>query len=250
MFKIGLELEFYLTKEQKKISDDSIIDLFIKNLTIKLQENDVKIIEVKKEQGIGQIEVTTIAKTNIKNIINDGNLIKKYSKDVARSLFLEANFEARPFLDDCPSALQINITLLEKNNNLFQGNKDNESKILLNIIAAILNLSKDNLSYFSNKERFDINYNKKLFSKGKYTAPVNLSWGYDNRSCAIRITGKEENRRLEFRLCDADINIENAINKLIEMAQYGILNKENPLKPIYGNAFDDNIILNSKVIKL
>ncbi len=246
MFKIGLELEFYLTKERKQIDNTEIVNYFTKKLAEKLVKEQIKILSVKKEQGAGQIEITTIPSTDISSITSEIDLIKKYSIEIAKKESLEVNFKPRPFLDDCPSALQINLTFLKESSNnsdiinLFDRNNGDESEILLNIIATILSLSKDNLQYFSNKERFDLDYNKKLFLKRKYTAPVNLSWGYDNRSCAIRVTGKKQDRRLEFRLCDADINIENAINKLIEIANYGILNKVEALKPIYGNAFDDN----------
>ena len=88
-------------------------------------------------------------------------------------------------------------------------------------------------------QRFDLKRNKELFKKGKYTAPVNLSWGYDNRTCAIRIIGKNQNRRLEFRIPDSNCDIKKATTKFLEMVYKGINSNTKPTPPIYGNAFDN-----------
>ena len=89
------------------------------------------------------------------------------------------------------------------------------------------------------KRRFDYDLNYQLFKNKKYTSPINISWGYDNRTTAIRIPKSEnENRRIEFRVPPANINPDIVILKVLEAIKYGIENRLNPPEPIYGNAFD------------
>ena len=37
-------------------------------------------------------------------------------------------------------------------------------------------------------------------------APTAVAWGHDNRTCAVRVVGHGESRRLELRLPGADVN--------------------------------------------
>ncbi len=241
---IGLELEFYLTKNSNQINDHSLVETFIKKLKDKVKRQKINLLDIQKEQGEGQIEIKTLPTQNINLLCLELELIKTISKDLAKKYDLEINLDPTPFKDDCSNALQINLTLLnEYNKNLFDKNNNKESRILLNIISKLLSLTNKNIDYFTdskaNYSRFNLKRNKELFSKGKYTSPVNLSWGYDNRSCAIRVVGKNINRRLEYRIADADINVKKAIGKFLEMVKYDIDNDLKAPKEIYGNAFDE-----------
>jgi len=246
-YQIGIELEFYLTKNQQQIVDQKLVEDFIAKLDLKIRKSGIDLLKIEPEQGLGQIEIKTKPEKDLEKLIFDLEKVKVITKELAIQISLEADFSPTPFYDDCSSALQINLTVLDKNNqNLFAKNNENESTILLNSIAALLKLTPENLHFFTNLKgqnlRFDLVRNQKLFLKGKYPAPVNLSWGYDNRSCAIRVVGKAENRRLEYRIPDADINVKKALIKFLEIVNYGTMqNLKVPLQilgPIYGNAFD------------
>lgn len=239
--KIGIELEFYLTQNHQQISDQSLIYDFISKLKSNIKDHQINLLDIEKEQGLGQIEVKTLPREDLYFLSQELILVKKIILDFALKNKFEACFEPTPFFHDCSNALQINLTMNNANNsNLFVKNKDEESLILLNSIAGLLELSLKNIEYFTNKKdmlRFDIERNKALFKNKKYTSPVNLSWGYDNRSCAIRIVGKEQNRRLEFRISDANCDVKLALLKFLEMVDFGIENKLVAPEPIYGNAF-------------
>lgn len=245
--QIGIEIEFYLTQENQQISDQNLIQDFILELSNELKNNKIDILEVEKEQGLGQIEVKTNIYKNIDDLCSNIKLVKVISQDLALRRSLKTDFSPTPFIADCSNALQINFSLLDdQKNNLFLKNANQESKFLLNSIAGLIKNTPKNINYFiKNKndlKRFDLLRNRELFKKGKYTSPVNLSWGYDNRSCAIRVVGKENQRRLEFRIADANIEIAPAICKFLEMVKDAIDNNSSPIKPIYGNAFDDQYL--------
>ena len=239
---IGLELEFYLLKEGNKIlGSNQLIDKFLFEFANQLN------FKIEKEQGDGQVEVKTLPSSNIKSIVHDVILIKKITNEISAKLGIEANFSAQPFRDDCGSALQVNLSLWNKNDqNLFAKNNDCESNFLLNSIAGMLEFTSEILPIAASKKedflRYDLDLNLNLFKKKKYTAPVNISWGYDNRTCLIRVPKsiKPEDRRIEYRLASADSNVELLINLLLKAVKFGIDNNLNPMQPIYGNAFDKN----------
>jgi glutamine synthetase len=236
---IGIEWEFYLLQNNKSLSDKQL-QIFRQNLLNK----NINILEIAREQGNGQIEIKFPPYSNIPNLCQDFIQIKKYIREIALEMSLEADFSAQKYLNDCGSSLQINLTLLNhKKENLFHGSSNDESKILLYTINGILNnIPKFLDNYISSKEdliRFDRKLNIKLHKSGKYTAPINISWGYDNRTAAIRIVGKDNNRRLEFRVPSSNSYIIKVIESLLESVFLGIKTKTIPQNPDYGNLFDN-----------
>jgi glutamine synthetase len=236
---IGIEWEFYLLQNNKSLSDKQL-QIFRQNLLNK----NINILEIAREQGNGQIEIKFPPYSNIPNLCQDFIQIKKYIREIALEMSLEADFSAQKYLNDCGSSLQINLTLLNhKKGNLFHGSSNDESKILLYTINGILNnIPKFLDNYISSKEdliRFDRKLNIKLHKSGKYTAPINISWGYDNRTAAIRIIGKDNNRRLEFRVPSSNSYIIKVIESLLESVFLGIKTTTIPQNPDYGNLFDN-----------
>lgn len=53
-------------------------------------------------------------------------------------------------------------------------------------------------------------------------APVNYTWGYDNRTCAVRVAGRREHTRLEVRLAGAHANPYLALAAILASIFHGI----------------------------
>jgi glutamine synthetase len=93
--------------------------------------------------------------------------------------------------------------------------------------------------------RFNLDLNRNLHKNKKYTAPVNISWGYNNRTALIRIptTKNPSQRRLEFRLAASNADIYLTISFFLLIILDALDNKATPISPnfgpIYGNAFDE-----------
>lgn len=68
-------------------------------------------------------------------------------------------------------------------------------------------------------------------------APVNYSWGRDNRTCSVRAVGRGDNSRLEVRLPGADANPYLALAAVLAAARHGLDHKTTPPRPCIGNAF-------------
>jgi glutamine synthetase len=228
--KIGCELEFFLLdKNNNKIFDNDIIDEFCKT------------IKAKREQGEGQIEIATNFTNDLLNLANEIENIKNKIHYFAHQINCVACFESKPFIDDCGSALQFNISLHdEKNFNIFDDNliEHCASGLLDSSHFMMLILAPKSHDY----QRFDLDLNRKLFQLKKYTAPVNLSFGGDNRSCAIRVcksTDLPNSKRLEYRIASADADIYLSLSAILNALAFGLSQKKNNYSTIYGNAFDD-----------
>jgi glutamine synthetase len=68
-------------------------------------------------------------------------------------------------------------------------------------------------------------------------APLNASWGIENRTCAIRaIPGSAKSTRLEYRQTAADINPYIAMATTLAAGLWGIQQGKEPPAPVEGDA--------------
>ena len=75
-----------------------------------------------------------------------------------------------------------------------------------------------------------------------YWAPTDATWGYENRTCALRVIGgSEKSQRVEYRIAAADINPYIALAAAIGSGLWGIENRIEPTAPITGNAYDKTL---------
>lgn len=75
-----------------------------------------------------------------------------------------------------------------------------------------------------------------------YWAPTSATWGYENRTCALRVIGgSPHSQRVEYRIAAADINPYLALSCAIGSGLYGIEHKIEPTAPITGNAYTAKI---------
>ncbi|MDB5693951.1 MAG: glutamine synthetase [Alphaproteobacteria bacterium] len=71
-----------------------------------------------------------------------------------------------------------------------------------------------------------------------FWAPTSATWGYENRTCALRVIGgSEKTQRVECRVGAADINPYIALAAAIGSGLWGMENRIEPDAPIEGNAY-------------
>jgi len=72
-----------------------------------------------------------------------------------------------------------------------------------------------------------------------FWAPTAASWGFENRTCALRVIGgSEKSQRVEYRVGAADINPYLALAAAIGSGLWGIENRIEPDEAISGNAYE------------
>lgn len=246
--KIGCELEFFLLEKNSSTpANQDLVNEFIFEITNELKKNFSLIYKVEKEQGASQIEIKTVFTSDLSRLCAELENSKNVIKDFAEQKNLIASFAAQPFLDDCGSALQFNISLHNQSDeNLFQS----DQKILSDVASALLQKTNSMMIFLAPKAedyaRFSDKINRNLFKQGKFTAPVNLSFGNDNRTCAIRIPviKKDEaelnhGKRLEYRIAAAGADPTISISALLLAISLGIKNQKSDFEQIFGNAFDE-----------
>ncbi len=75
-----------------------------------------------------------------------------------------------------------------------------------------------------------------------FWAPTSASWGYENRTCALRVIGgSQQSQRVEYRIGAADINPYIALAAAIGSGLWGIEHRIEPDAPIAGNAYEQPI---------
>lgn len=70
-------------------------------------------------------------------------------------------------------------------------------------------------------------------------APIQASWGIENRTCALRaIPGSAKSQRVEYRIAAADINPYIALAAAIGSGLWGVEHRIEPTPPVLRNAYD------------
>jgi glutamine synthetase len=242
--KIGCELEFFLLKNcGKEPANKAERAWFIEQLASKLGEKFPLIFKIEEEQGASQIEIKTAFTSDLARLGEELEKAKNFAKNLALEKNFIASFAAQPFPEDCGNALQFNISLHDvSQKNLFES----DEKFLSKIAAGLLASTNSMMIFLAAEEedylRFSLETNRDLFKRGKFTAPVNLSFGNDNRTCAIRVPRKSNKsnygKRLEYRVAAANAEPFLAISAILLSLIWGIKKEQPELPQIHGNAFD------------
>ena len=188
----------------------------------------VELEAVHTEAGPGLLELNIAARHGLQ-AADDAAFVKFAVKDVAASLGLSASFLAKTMPLEEGSSGHIHLSLWRDEENAFALTDPGSEipPIKASAIAGILN----HLPAASLLLNPTVNSYKRLVPG--YFAPVNISWGYENRTASVRaIRGTHPDRsRLECRRPGADANPYLALAALVASAEIGIRQKSEPPSP-------------------
>jgi glutamine synthetase len=161
-------------------------------------------------------------------------MFKRAVKGVARRHGLQATFMAKPYPDQAGSGLHLHLSLLDQaGRNVFDGGKEPASPALLHAIGGVLDLMPESMALLCP------NVNSYRRFKPNIFTPVRRSWGYENRSVALRVPlGDGAARRIEHRIAGADANPYLVLATLLAGVHRGLTQKVDPGPPFQGNAGD------------
>jgi glutamine synthetase len=163
-------------------------------------------------------------------------MMKRVIKEVARLHDLVASFMPKPFEDDAGNGLHIHCSVLnQQGENIFDDGSEAGTFELRSAIGGCLQHMADSFAIFAPS------YNAyRRFRKGSH-APVTPSWGYENRTVAVRVpAGSNRARRLEHRVAGADANPYLAIAVILAAALDGIERGLAPGPPVSGDGYRDD----------
>ncbi len=159
--------------------------------------------------------------------------MKRLIKGVAAKHGLIASFMAKPFEDEAGNGMHVHCSLLdEQGNNIFNDGSELGTDLLRHAIGGCLRYMPDSVAIFAPT------YNAyRRFQPGCH-APTFPSWGYENRTVAIRVpAGNNAARRLEHRVAGADANPYLLFAVLLSAMLEGIKQNLDPGEPITGDGY-------------
>ncbi|MBN0045436.1 glutamine synthetase [Streptomyces actuosus] len=129
--------------------------------------------------------------------------------------------------------IHLSLADAEGNNAMARGGEDpgGMSELMRHFLAGQLVALRD----FSLLYAPGINSYKR-FQRGSF-APTAVAWGYDNRTCALRVVGHGRSLRFENRVPGGDVNPHLAVAGMVAAGLHGIEQKLELPEPCAGNAY-------------
>jgi len=203
------------------------IDPFISALRPALEDLGVELTAVHTEAAPGLVELNLAARPALQ-AADDAAYTKFAVKELARSMGMQASFLAKSAPGEEGSSGHVHISAWRDGSNAFA-----EDATMHAAIAGVL----EHLPAASLLLNPTINSYKRLVPG--WFAPTNVSWGVENRSCAVRAitSARPELCRLECRRPGADANPYLALAAVALGAADGLRRGATPPPPVVGDAY-------------
>lgn len=185
------------------------------------------------EVGRGQVEINLLHGDALA-LADQTFLFKRIAKEAAYRHGLECTFMAKPIADDAGSAMHIHQSLVDGSTgkNAFSLADGRAAPIFGHYIGGLQR-------YLPEAVLLLAPYVNSLRRLAPYTAaPINVEWGYDNRTCGLRVPhGGPEARRVENRLPGVDANPYLAIAVTLACGLLGMQQEIQPTAPLTESAY-------------
>ncbi len=191
------------------------------------------------ESGAGQLEVNFEHKDALSRA-DHVFLFKRSMREAALRHGIYATFLAKPMENEPGSAMHIHQSLLDADGeNVFAGDKAGQhSETFSHYLAGLQKYVPMAMPFFAP----NVNSYRRL-AIGQ-VAPINVQWGYDNRTCGLRVPmDSRENTRVESRFAGSDANPYLAMAATLACGYLGMVEKLLPTEPISGSAQDKGYAL-------
>jgi len=250
--KVGLESEFVLYEGIEKqslavgyrglqpVADQNLdyaldhppaLTDFVEQLEGALRGAGAPVESVKPESGGGQLEVTFPYGAALEAC--DAYTVYRHAvRHVAQRRSLRPSFMAAP-QTGVGSGLHLHLSLEADGLNRFAASPD-KKKLTETMQRAIAGLISGMPYLAPLYAPFPNSYKRYV----PYSfAPTRFTWGHDNRSCAVRITGHGAGRHLEVRLPGADANPYLALAAALAAIHHGLTDRPELPPPTEGDAY-------------
>ena len=161
-------------------------------------------------------------------------LFKRTLRQAALKHDIYATFMAKPMQSEPGSSMHIHQSVysLETGRNLFAGETESYSELFLNHIAGLQRFMPAAMPLFAP----NVNSYRRL--RRHSDAPINVQWGWENRTVGLRVPESgPAARRVENRVAGADANPYLAIAASLACGWLGMSEGLQPTEPIKGSAY-------------
>ena len=207
---------------------------FVSQLVPALEGLGIDLSAVHTEAGPGLLELNLGPRRGLR-AADDAALVKFAVKELAASMGLRASFLAKTAPGEEGSSGHVHLSCWDGETNAFAA--PDAADPMPSVFGAAIAGVVEHLPAASLLLNPNVNSYKRLVPG--WFAPINATWGYENRSCAVRAirSDRPELWRFECRRPGADANPYLALAAVAASAADGIRNKAEPPQPIEGDAY-------------
>lgn len=222
------------------LGDIGRYEQFVASLVPALEALGVGVAAVHTEAAPGLLELNLTASRGIAGA-DDAALSRFAVKEVATRLGLRANFMAKPAEGEEGSSGHVHVSCWSDGRNAFAHEGANDAALAEPLCSAIAGVL-EHLAGASLLLNPTINSYKRLVPG--WFAPINRSWGIENRSTAVRViqSTMPDLCRIECRRPGADANPYLALAALVASMHDGISRASAPPPPVVGDAYADQTL--------
>ncbi len=208
---------------------------FIAELVPALEALGVELAAVHTEAGPGLLELNLAPRRGLQ-AADDAALVKFGVKGLASSMGLRASFLAKTVPGEEGSSGHVHLSCWTGETNAFAA--PNAADPVPPPFGAAIAGVLEHLPAASLLMNPTVNSYKRLVPG--WFAPINATWGYENRSCAVRAirSSRPDLWRFECRRPGADANPYLALAVLVASATEGIRLMTEPPPPVEGDAYE------------
>lgn len=185
------------------------------------------------EYAPGQFEINLLHRADAMAACDDAILLKRTIKAIAQQQGKLASFMAKPFAEQAGSGLHLHVSVLDaQGRNLFDGTPEAPADALLHAVAGLQQAAASSLLLFAPHANSYRRFVPNAF------VPLNDSWGFNNRTVALRIPHSDaRNTRIEHRIAGADANPYLVTAAVLAGLLDGLIAQQPPGPATSGNAY-------------
>ena len=207
-------------------------DPFFLELSTFCKQHQLGVETLIHEAGAGQMEIN-FTHGDALELADRVFLFKRAVRETALRHGIFGTFMAKPMETEPGSAMHIHQSILDAatGNNIFSDKKGEPSPLFFNYIAGLERYTAAATLLFAPH----VNSYRRL--SRFMSAPTNVHWGYDNRTCGFRIPNSTPtNRRVENRVPGVDVNPYLAMAATLACGYLGMVGGLTPSAPTEGSA--------------
>ena len=198
------------------------------------EDQDIEIDTLIHEDGPAQMEINLLH-GNALDLADQAFMFKRTAREAALRHKMYCTFMAKPHAKEPGSAMHIHQSVIDRKTrkNIFSTADGKPTPLFFSHIAglqkylpAAMPLLAPNVNSYRRMTRLQV-------------APINVQWGYDNRTAGLRVPFSDsDSRRVENRLSGADANPYLAIAASLACGYLGMTEGLTPTEPVAGSAHD------------
>jgi glutamine synthetase len=184
------------------------------------------------ETGAAQLEVNLLHGDPLK-LADQVVLFKRIARRAAQEHGVHATFMAKPIDAQAGSAMHLHVSLVDgTGENLFSDRQGVDTLMFRHFMGGLQKYIPEAMPLFAPH----VNSYRRI--RPSHSAPANVEWSHDNRSCGLRVPkGGREARRVENRLPGSDANPYLAIAATLLCGYLGIEERLERSEEALGNGY-------------